>query len=444
MKLRLGFFVRLAAFIAVALMAIQLVLVWIYVRDRADGDEPGYRFPLPERVAAIVEIVDDSSDTTLALAALNGPDFRVDIVDDELFEFVSPETSLPNLEERFEDYAAVFGDRPFAIYVEIPDDVAPSELRRGDTTIWTRFPIRILVGLDGGRVLSIETRDDLLTQVYSVPIGWFSGVFGLIASLIVLFFVRRETRPIETLAEAVERFGRDGKPVSVAPQGAPELRSLITNFNGMQTRISELVARQSIMLGALGHDLRTYLTRLSLGAEDLPDTTRLPMENNIEKMGALIENCLDFAREGAAAESRETIPLTSFLQTWVEDRDDPRIVLEVVEDADLSLNRTAFERVLANLVENGLKFGSQVIIQSTAAPVTIRIIDEGPGIPPDDLERVLEPFVTLDEARTLGQSGSGLGLAIASLLIKSAGGTLTLSNRTPKGLCAEIVFPEGR
>lgn len=441
MKIRLGLFVRLAAALAIFLMAIQLLLVWVYIRDRTDGDEPGYRFPLPERASAIVEVVEDTDGSEKALIALNGPDFRVNIVDEDIFEFVEPETRLLDVEQRFEEYADVFGARPFAIFIDIPNDVDPSELQWGDTTVWTQYPMRILVGLEGGDVLSIETRDDLLTQVYSVPIGWFSGIMGVIAALIVLFFVRRETKPIETLAQAVEQFGSDGKPVAVAPQGAPELRSLIKNFNAMQSRISELMERQSVMLGALGHDMRTYLTRLSLKVEEVPDDVRPSLERNIEKIGSVVESSLEFARIGSANYESDQISVRQFLMNWVEEKRDSRITLGDVKDASLDINATAFDRVITNLVDNGLKFGSHVIIESYTSPVTINIMDDGPGIPEHEIQRVLEPFVTLNEARTADQSGTGLGLAIANLMVRDAGGTLELSNRQESGVCARIVFP---
>lgn len=440
MKIRLNYFARVAAALAVLLMALQLVLVSIYIRDRADGEEPGYRFPLPQRTAAIAKIVEGSADTELALAAVNTPNLRVDIVDEEIFEFVEPETRLSSLERRFEDYVEVFNQRPFAIFADIPDDVDPSDLRWGDTSVWTEYPMRVLLGLDGGRVLSIETRDDLLTQVYSVPLGWFSGILGTIASLIVLFFVRRETKPVETLARAVEQFGEDGTPVAIAPQGAPELRSLIKNFNAMQSRISELMERQSVMLGALGHDMRTYLTRLSLKIEEVPDDIRPALERNIEKIGAVVESSLDFARIGSATGEKERINVKDLLQNWVADKNDPRISLGDVLSASLTINVAAFDRVLSNLVENALKFGTRVTIDSTASPVTIRISDNGPGIPEAELDRVLEPFVTLNAARTADQSGTGLGLAISNLLIQQAGGKLVLSNRQTGGLSAQILF----
>ncbi|MEM6384760.1 MAG: ATP-binding protein [Pseudomonadota bacterium] len=440
MTFRLSFFVRLAAALAVLFMAIQVALVWVYIGDRAEGEQPGYRFPLPERTAAIVNIIEGAADAELALVALNTPNLRVDIVEEEIFEFIKPETRLLNLERRFETYANVFHQRPFAIFVDIPDSVEPSELRWEDTSVWTKYPMRVLVGLNDGRVLSLETRDDLLTQVYSVPIGWFSGILGVVASLIVLFFVRRETKPIETLALAAEKFGSDGKPVVVAAQGAPELRSLIKNFNTMQSRIADLMERQSVMLGALGHDMRTYLTRLSLKVEEVPDDISPALERNIEKIGSVVESSLDFARVGSATGEKETIALSDFLTSWVAERNDPRITLGDVQNASLTVNTAAFDRVISNLVENALKFGTGVTIENTASPVVVKISDDGPGIPEPELQRVLEPFVTLNKARTADQSGTGLGLATANLLIRQAGGTLKLSNRKEGGLCAQVTF----
>ncbi|MCY4333723.1 MAG: ATP-binding protein [Litoreibacter sp.] len=440
MRMRLGFFVRLAAALAIFIMATQVALAWLYIKDRGDGDEPGYRFPLPERTAAIVQIIEGSHDIELALVAVNTPNLRVDIVEEEIFEFVAPETRLSNVERQFEDYAQVFNQRPFAIFADIPDDVDPAELRWGDRSVWTEYPMRVLVGLDVGRVLSIETRDDLLTQVYFVPLGWFSGILGTTASLIVLFFVRRETKPIEKLAHAVEQFGSEGKPVVVTAQGAPELRSLIKNFNAMQTRISDLMDRQIVMLGALGHDMRTYLTRLSLKIEEVPDDIRPALERNIEKIGAVVESSLDFARAGSVAGVGQRIAVRDFLECWHAEKNDLRITLRDVQDAHLTINPAALERIIANLVENALKFGTHVTIDSTAAPVTISILDDGPGIPEPDLHRVLEPFATLNEARTADKSGTGLGLAISNLLLRQAGGSLELSNIKDGGLCARITF----
>jgi len=144
MTLRLGHLARLAAIIAVALMAIQIGLAWLYITDRAGGDEPGYRFPLPQRVAAMIALVEGSGDLNQALVALNSPDLRVDVVEAEVFELAQPDVTLGILQTRFEGYAEVFGDRPFAIFVDVPETGQTWEMRRRDTTVWTRFPIRIL------------------------------------------------------------------------------------------------------------------------------------------------------------------------------------------------------------------------------------------------------------------------------------------------------------
>lgn len=89
----------------------------------------------------IVQIIEGSADTESALIALNTPNPRVDIVDEQIFEFVDAETRFSNLEQHFEDYAQVFDRRPFAIFANIPDSLKPSDLRWGDTSVWTEYPM---------------------------------------------------------------------------------------------------------------------------------------------------------------------------------------------------------------------------------------------------------------------------------------------------------------
>jgi signal transduction histidine kinase len=107
------------------------------------------------------------------------------------------------------------------------------------------------------------------------------------------------------------------------------------------------------------------------------------------------------------------------------------------------VRRLGFKRALVNLVENALHYGERVrltLLPGDAA-LTILVEDDGPGIPDDQLTRVLEPFVRLDPARGRDTVGFGLGLSIVQLAVAAEGGTLTLSNRGEGGLRAEIVLP---
>ncbi|MEM8822726.1 MAG: ATP-binding protein [Pseudomonadota bacterium] len=440
----LGAFARLAAIFALGLLMIQLFLVWLYIRDRSEGDEPGYRFPLPGRVIAMADMMEAAQDPRPVLIALNGPDLLVSLVDDPVGAFAPEEDRLPAIDRIFDEYRAQLSGRDVAVYVAVPEEIVEQDIRIGDRSIWSRFPMRIAIDLDRGGALVVESRDDLLTQVYSVPIGWWSGIFASIAALIVLFALHVETRPIVRLASAADAFGRDGEPRHVKPTGSRDMRSLIATFNDMQTGLEDLLTRRRVMLGALGHDLRTHLTRLSLKLEDTGIGQERGLARNIAQMERILENCLDLARDEAPV-NKETLELNAFVGAMLEDHTQIPIQFEPMDEVYAEADPAALERILINLMENAQKFATEAEVRVSDGPPTVTVCDNGPGIAEADLERMLEPFTVADEARTQGQAGSGLGLAISRMLAEAQGGTLTLRLRDGVGgLCASLVLPDER
>ena len=105
----------------------------------------------------------------------------------------------------------------------------------------------------------------------------------------------------------------------------------------------------------------------------------------------------------------------------------------------------ALRRALRNLIDNATKYGHKaevrVLVESGIAVVSV--CDEGPGIPPEDMERVTAPFVRLEESRSRATGGVGMGLAIAASVAQAHGGELRLSNRDGGGLCVEVRLPVG-
>ena len=132
-------------------------------------------------------------------------------------------------------------------------------------------PVRIVSPLAGGGVLVAETVDELTVRVLGLPPGFWAGIIGFAVAALALYAVVRETTPLARLARSVERFGEAIEPVSLPERGAREVRALIAAFNRMQSRIAELVRGRAFMLAAMSHDLRTYLTRLRLRVEMVPD-----------------------------------------------------------------------------------------------------------------------------------------------------------------------------
>lgn len=438
---RFSSFARLVALFALFLLIAQLFLVWRYVNDRADGRQPGYRFPLPERVVAMAQLIEASDDPDAALVAFNGPDLRVEVTDLRIGDLAPAAHRMAAVDQLFESDPDLLQGREVAVFAALPDQIAEDDIRIGDRSIWTRFPMRIALEMDNGNALIVETRDDLLTQVYSVPIGWWSGIFASIAALIVLFALHVETRPLVRLAKAAEQFGRDGKPKDVPLGGSREARALIANFNAMQSKIDDLLQRRGVMLGALGHDLRTQLTRLRLKIEDTShDTEDTGLMRDIAQMERVLESCLDLARQ-SVSNQLEVIELGGFVAAVVSDYDPARVNFERGPEVFANADRAALERILTNLLGNALKFGTKADIRVTAAPPTVTVTDNGPGIEEADLKRVIKPFEVATDARTQDRSGTGLGLTISQMLAEAQGASIMLKRAKHGGLSAALQFP---
>jgi signal transduction histidine kinase len=237
-----------------------------------------------------------------------------------------------------------------------------------------------------------------------------------------------------------------GAVVPVQEDGPGEVRRVIVAFNRMQDRIQALIAGRTQALAAVGHDLRTPLARLHLRIESLPQAdTREAIARDVEEMEAMITSLLAFLGGDADPETPTTVDLAVMCATLADDAQDRGRDAEYVgpDHCEWRVRRVGFKRALMNLVDNALHYGERVTI--TLLPggetITIRVEDDGPGIPDDELEHVLEPFVRLDPARGRDTVGFGLGLPIVQLAVSLEGGTLTLSNRPRGGLRAEIVLP---
>jgi signal transduction histidine kinase len=199
------------------------------------------------------------------------------------------------------------------------------------------------------------------------------------------------------------------------------------------------------MLAAISHDLRTPLTSLRLRAEFVTDEeTREKLLGTIEEMQAMTEATLVFAREEATGEPTRTVDLAALLESLCADLADLGWSVSFAEAEPMAYRcrADALRRALRNLIENAVRYGGQarVALGASADGIEITIDDDGPGIPPQDLERVFQPFVRLELSRNRSTGGVGLGLAIARGIIRAHGGDILLANR-PHGLRALLRLP---
>ena len=261
--------------------------------------------------------------------------------------------------------------------------------------------------------------------------------------------VRRMLFPLRRLAEAADDFGQPGgEGVEVPESGPGEVRRVTGAFNRMQSRIQRLISDQSQALAAVGHDLRTPLARLKLRADGIDDgELRKAVDHDVAEMEAMITSLLAFLGGNEEPEKPVRSDLAVLCETIVDHLRDAGPEAEYVgpDQLDMILRPMALRRAINNLTDNAARYGEHVWLRlsQSAQGVTIVVEDDGPGIAEEDMPRVLEPFVRLDDARQRDTVGFGLGLPIVLRTVESLGGTFTLSERQGGGLRTEILLPHG-
>ncbi|MDR7153742.1 signal transduction histidine kinase [Sphingobium xenophagum] len=257
--------------------------------------------------------------------------------------------------------------------------------------------------------------------------------------------IRRTLAPLRELTRATEKIGL-GSEVILPEAGTSDVRDLIRAFNAMQTRIHRLITERTETLAAVGHDLRTPLSRLQLRLETVQqDDVRDAMDGDLEEMGAMIESLLDFLGGEKNPEPAVRADLAVTIATVVDAFQDhgQDVDYSGPDHLEMEIHALSLRRAIRNLIENALHYGqrARVSLLRVGDEVLIRIDDDGPGIPRDQIGAVLKPFARLDTARQRNTRGLGLGLAIVQKAVDLERGQLTLVNRPEGGLRAEICLP---
>lgn len=277
--------------------------------------------------------------------------------------------------------------------------------------------------------------------------GWITFfVTAIVISVIVAFALRRITRPLGQLSAAAGKLGRGEAVSPIRKDGPADVRETIRAFNEMQERLHKFVADRTQMLAAISHDLRTPITSLRLRAEMLDDEeARERMIATLADMQNMVEATLAFAREEASSEPTRATDLAALIEAIGDDLGAIGHAVTVNAAAKLGYpcRPSALRRALTNLIENAAIYGKQATVTLTDTPSGPEIIitDEGPGIPPKDIERIFEPFVRLESSRNTDTGGIGLGMAIARDIVRRHGGDITLANRREGGLAVTVTLP---
>jgi len=277
---------------------------------------------------------------------------------------------------------------------------------------------------------------DLLDPIYLTLII----VLGAILAGIVAYFA---IKPIRRLTRAAEAFSLTSDPEFLPETGPLEVRTAIATFNLMQRRVSEGHRERTGMLAAIGHDLQTPLTRLQLRIDEVRDAKlRARLDADIVAMQSIVREGLELARSSDNREPWSTVDIDSLVASIAEDAAELGAAVEIGTTCGVAIPTKvdAMTRCITNLVDNAVKYGGSARIdcRADADQLEIRISDNGPGIPPEDLERMFEPFARGEQSRSRSTGGTGLGLPIARAQAKLFGGDVTLENRKERGTVAIV------
>jgi len=281
--------------------------------------------------------------------------------------------------------------------------------------------------------------------------AWASVALSLQLLVLAAFTwiaVRLATRPLARLAQAADALRPEHKVDPLDENGPVEVAQAAKAFNAMQRRIADYLAERVQILAAISHDLQTPITRMRLRADLLDnDTAREKFQGDLNAMQELVEEGIAYARSAqGSTEAACSTDLHALLDSLVCDYADAgqRVRLAGSIDNPITTRPKTLKRVIINLVNNALKFAKEVEIAvelGTSDGVSIAVRDRGPGVPPNELKAVLQPFYRVESSRSRETGGTGLGLAIAQQLALALGGTLTLSNRIGGGLEARLSLP---
>ncbi len=282
-------------------------------------------------------------------------------------------------------------------------------------------------------------------------IGYLVVMLALLACLVgllSLWAARAVASPLSRLAAAIDRFDPDRDTLAVPEEGPVEVKRLAGAFGSMAARIRRLIDDRTRMLAAVSHDLRTPITRLRLRADEIADERqRRAIVADLALMERMVGAALSYLRDGRASGSLTATDMPALLQTICDDFADLGhiVIYDGPMRASAVCDADQMTRAVNNLIDNAIKFGGKVLVRlddSDTATIAIEVEDDGPGIAPEEREKVFAPFYRSDAARTLKEgSGFGLGLSIVRAIAEAHRGTLMLADREGGGLRVRLAWP---
>lgn len=291
-----------------------------------------------------------------------------------------------------------------------------------------------------------------------------AALLSLLLAMLLSFLVNRMLRPLYLLKHAAEQIAKGQYQMRVECSSKNEVAQIADSFNYMAqqveqqiTALQQLNEKQTRLLGALSHELKTPMTSIQ-GYAQLLQRVVLPEKQRQQSLRFIEEECRHLSRlsekmlQLVELSKENTIERQPLLPSWLFARvsscaqpllDSKKLRLKIclkndrpiLGDPDLLLS------LLSNLIHNSCKASpANGVITLAETDLGLFVKDQGPGIPPDEQNRILEPFYRIDKARSRKEGGAGLGLALCHQIARLHGGTLLIQNNADRGCCIGILW----
>lgn len=277
---------------------------------------------------------------------------------------------------------------------------------------------------------------------------------GLSLALPVFLWMRPHWQDLLRLENAAQRLGEGHLEERTHFETTSSLHRLGVAFNQMADNINTLIVSKKQLIDGIAHELRTPLVRLRYRlamSDNLSESEQTALNRDIEQLEGLIDELLTYARlDRPQVETHlEAINLPKWLAERIADiqmiHPEHEITLDIPHEGDFgAVDLRLMERVLDNLVNNALRYSEKrlrVGLWFDGNNACLQVEDDGPGIPPEERERIFEPFVRLDPSRDRATGGCGLGLAIVYSIAQAYQGTISASGSSLGGASFLFSWP---
>lgn len=310
--------------------------------------------------------------------------------------------------------------------------------------LWVDFPM-------SNHVMRLGFHESHLKSNMLVILTTVIAIGVVISFLLSLLLVRRVAQPLEKIAEATRRIGKGDFSVEIPETGPREIAELAGKINLMEKQIQQLLENRTTLLAGISHDLRTPLARMRLELEMFPDSGDAKliegMQNDLTEMDNLIAQTLLLAR-GGNEKLQADVDINQLIQVITENYQKAGKDVRFASDSECihSIKADALKRILINLIDNAVTYSDGLAVTVTCecnrSDILIKVIDQGPGIPPEKHKTVFQPFYRLEGSRSKATGGSGLGLAIVHQLCITNDWEIKIISPGKKGTTVQLRLPD--